>query len=93
MLIKYLGDILDIYVGGQDFEFFYYENEIVQSEVKMGYCFVNYWMYNGFVMIGRDNEKMSKFLGNFVMVYDLIKEVDLQVLWFFMLMIQYWCLI
>lgn len=77
MFIKYLGDMFDIYGGGQDFEFLYYENEIVQSEVKIGKMFVNYWLYNGFVMVGDDNEKMSKLLGNFVMVYDIIKMVDL----------------
>ena len=84
MSTKYLGDTLDIHAGGQDLEFPHHENEIAQSEAKTGHRFVNYWMHNGFVTIGRDNEKMSKSLGNFVTVHDLIKEVDPQVLRFFM---------
>lgn len=48
-------------------------------------------MYNGFINI--DNEKMSKFLGNFILVYDIIKEVDLDVLWFFMISVYYCSLI
>lgn len=89
MSTKYLGDTLDIHAGGQDLEFPHHENEIAQSEAKTGHRFVNYWMHNGFVTIGRDNEKMSKSLGNFVTVHDLIKEVDPQVLRFFMSTTQY----
>jgi len=80
---KYLGDTFDIHGGGQDLEFPHHENEIAQSEAKTGKKFVNYWMHNGFVTV-EDNEKMSKSLGNFVTVHDLIKTTDPQVLRFFL---------
>ncbi|MDE1548582.1 cysteine--tRNA ligase [Jeotgalibaca caeni] len=82
MATKYLGDTIDIHGGGHDLTFPHHENEIAQSEAKTGQTFANYWMHNGFVTMGDDGEKMSKSLGNFVMVHDLIKEVDPQVLRF-----------
>lgn len=89
MSTKYLGKTIDIHGGGQDLEFPHHENEIAQSEAETGQKFVRYWMHNGFVTIGKDNEKMSKSLHNFITVHDIIKQVDPQVLRFFMATIQY----
>lgn len=89
MSTKYLDDTIDIHAGGQDLEFPHHENEIAQSEAATGKKFVNYWMHNGFVTIGKDNEKMSKSLHNFITVHDIIKHVDPQVLRFFMATTQY----
>ena len=89
MATKHLGDTIDIHGGGQDLEFPHHENEIAQSEAKTGQRFANYWMHNGYVTIGEDDAKMSKSLGNFVTVHDLIKEIDPQVLRFFMATTQY----
>ena len=85
----YLGDTIDIHGGGQDLEFPHHENEIAQSEAKTGKKFVNYWLHNGFVTVGKDQEKMSKSLHNFVTVHDILREVDPQVLRFFMASVQY----
>ena len=89
MSTKYLGKTIDIHGGGQDLEFPHHENEIAQSEAETGQKFVRYWMHNGFVTIGKDNEKMSKSLHNFITVLDIIKQVDPQVLRFFMATTQY----
>ena len=89
MSTKYLGNTIDIHGGGQDLEFPHHENEIAQSEAKTGKKFVNYWLHNGFVTVGKDQEKMSKSLHNFVTVHDILKEVDPQVLRFFMASVQY----
>ena len=89
MSTKYLGDTIDIHGGGQDLEFPHHENEIAQSEAATGKKFVHYWMHNGFVTVGADQEKMSKSLHNFVTVHEIIKEVDPQVLRFFMASVQY----
>ncbi|WP_122645948.1 cysteine--tRNA ligase [Enterococcus mediterraneensis] len=89
MATQHLGETIDIHGGGQDLEFPHHENEIAQSEAKTGQKFANYWMHNGYVTIGENDEKMSKSLGNFVTVHDLIKEVDPQVLRFFMATTQY----
>ncbi|WP_201346572.1 cysteine--tRNA ligase, partial [Lactobacillus nasalidis] len=89
MSTKYLGDTLDIHGGGQDLEFPHHENEIAQSEAKTGKKFVNYWLHNGFVTVGKDEEKMSKSLHNFVTVHDILQTVDPQVLRFFMASVQY----
>lgn len=89
MSIKYLGPTFDIHGGGQDLEFPHHENEIAQSEAKTGQTFANYWLHNGFVTIGADDEKMSKSLGNFVTVHDLLKKIDPQVIRFFMATTQY----
>lgn len=84
MSTKYLAETIDIHAGGIDLEFPHHENEIAQSESETGKKFVNYWMHNGFVTIGKDNEKMSKSLGNFITVHDLVKKVDPQVIRLFM---------
>ncbi|WP_019157065.1 cysteine--tRNA ligase [Robertmurraya massiliosenegalensis] len=87
MARKYLGDTIDIHAGGQDLAFPHHENEIAQSEALTGKEFARYWMHNGYINI--DNEKMSKSLGNFVLVHDIIKRHDPQVLRFFMLSVHY----
>lgn len=89
MATKYLGETIDIHAGGQDLEFPHHENEIAQSEAKTGKKFANYWLHNGFVTIGDNDEKMSKSLGNFVTVHDLLKKVDPQVIRFFIATTQY----
>ncbi|MGN1385164.1 MAG: cysteine--tRNA ligase [Bacillus sp. (in: firmicutes)] len=87
MAKKYLGDSIDIHAGGQDLAFPHHENEIAQSEAYTGKPFAKYWMHNGYINI--DNEKMSKSLGNFVLVHDILKKHDPQVLRFFMLSVHY----
>jgi cysteinyl-tRNA synthetase len=87
MAKKYLGETIDIHAGGQDLAFPHHENEIAQTEALTGKPFARYWMHNGYINI--DNEKMSKSLGNFVLVHDIIKEQDPQVLRFFMLSVHY----
>ncbi|URM33018.1 cysteine--tRNA ligase [Cytobacillus firmus] len=87
MAKKYLGDMIDIHAGGQDLAFPHHENEIAQSEALTGKTFARYWMHNGYINI--DNEKMSKSLGNFVLVHDIIQKHDPQVLRFFMLSVHY----
>ena len=82
-----LGNHFDIHGGGADLSFPHHENEIAQSEAKTGHPFARYWMHNGFVTM--DNEKMSKSLGNFVLVHDIIQKVDPQVLRFFLASTQY----
>jgi cysteinyl-tRNA synthetase len=87
MAKKYLGESIDIHAGGQDLTFPHHENEIAQSEALSGKTFSRYWMHNGYINI--DNEKMSKSLGNFVLVHDIIKAHNPQVLRFFMLSVHY----
>ncbi len=87
MATEILGDTIDIHGGGADLEFPHHTNEIAQSEAKTGKTFANYWMHNGFVNV--DNEKMSKSLGNFVTVHDMLQTVDGQVLRFFLATQQY----
>ncbi|CAM3240310.1 cysteine--tRNA ligase [Streptococcus pluranimalium] len=87
MATEILGDTIDIHGGGADLEFPHHTNEIAQSEAKTGHTFANYWMHNGFVNV--DNEKMSKSLGNFVTVHDMLETVDGQVLRFFLATQQY----
>ncbi|HER5551839.1 TPA: cysteine--tRNA ligase [Streptococcus pyogenes] len=87
MATEILGDTIDIHGGGADLEFPHHTNEIAQSEAKIGKTFANYWMHNGFVTV--DNEKMSKSLGNFVTVHDMLQTVDGQVLRFFLATQQY----
>ena len=72
MATKYLGDTIDIHGGGQDLTFPHHENEIAQSEACTGHTFAHYWLHNGFVTIGKQDEKMSKSLGNFVLLRDLL---------------------
>ncbi|MBA4536994.1 cysteine--tRNA ligase [Bacillus aquiflavi] len=87
MARKYLGDTIDIHAGGQDLTFPHHENEIAQSEALTGKTFANYWIHNGYINI--DNEKMSKSLGNFILVHEIIKKYDPQLLRFFMLAVHY----
>ncbi|MBO0961565.1 cysteine--tRNA ligase [Neobacillus sp. MM2021_6] len=87
MAKKYLGETIDIHAGGQDLTFPHHENEIAQSEALSGKLFSRYWMHNGYINI--DNEKMSKSLGNFVLVHDIIKRHNPQVLRFFILSVHY----
>ncbi|MET3120797.1 cysteinyl-tRNA synthetase [Oxalobacteraceae bacterium GrIS 2.11] len=82
-----LGDHFDIHGGGQDLQFPHHENEIAQSEGAHQHAFVNYWMHNGFVRI--DNEKMSKSLGNFFTIREVLKVYDPEVVRFFLLRAQY----
>ncbi len=87
MAREHLGDTIDIHAGGQDLTFPHHENEIAQSEAHNDKTFARYWMHNGYINI--DNEKMSKSLGNFVLVNDIRKKIDPQVLRFFMLSVHY----
>ena len=74
MVNKYLGETIDIHSGGQDLIFPHHENEIAQSECANGKPFANYWMHNGYINI--NNQKMSKSLGNFFTVRDILKKYD-----------------
>jgi cysteinyl-tRNA synthetase len=87
MACKLLGEHFDIHGGGQDLQFPHHENEIAQSEGAHGHRFVNYWMHNGFVRV--DNEKMSKSLGNFFTIRDVLKKFDPEVVRFFILRAHY----
>ena len=89
MATKHLGNTIDIHGGGQDLEFPHHENEIAQSEAKTGERFANYWMHNGYVTVGETDEKMSKSLGNFVTVHEMLTKLDPQILRFFMATTQY----
>ena len=82
-----LGEPFDIHGGGMDLQFPHHENEIAQSEGASGRPFVKVWMHNGFVNV--DNEKMSKSLGNFFTIADVLKKYDGESLRFFMLRTQY----
>jgi cysteinyl-tRNA synthetase len=84
---RYLGKYFDIHGGGQDLQFPHHENEIAQSEGAHGAGFVKYWMHNGFVRV--DNEKMSKSLGNFFTVREVLDKFDPEVLRFFILRAHY----
>ncbi|MCW6681831.1 cysteine--tRNA ligase [Aerococcaceae bacterium NML160702] len=89
MATKYLGHTIDIHGGGQDLEFPHHENEIAQSECCTGHKFANYWLHNGFVTIGQDDEKMSKSLGNFVLLRDLLEEYDPMVVRYLLSTVHY----
>jgi len=82
-----LGEHFDLHGGGQDLQFPHHENEIAQSEGATGQTFVNYWMHNGFVQI--DNEKMSKSLGNFFTIRDVLAKYDPEVVRFFIVRAHY----
>ena len=84
---KYLGKTIDIHAGGADLIFPHHENEIAQSECANGCKFVNYWLHNGFVTINK--EKMSKSLGNFLTIDDLLKNYDANTIRFFILTNHY----
>ncbi len=83
MAKKYLGETIDIHAGGADLQFPHHENEIAQSEACNGCTFANYWMHNGYVNI--DGTKMSKSLGNFKTVRDLLSVYEGEVLRFLIL--------
>jgi len=87
MSAELLGKHFDIHGGGQDLQFPHHENEIAQSEGAHGCRFVNYWMHNGFVRV--DNEKMSKSLGNFFTIREVLQKYDAEVLRFFILRAHY----
>jgi cysteinyl-tRNA synthetase len=87
MSTKYLGETIDIHSGGQDLIFPHHENEIAQSEGLTGKPFARYWLHNGYINV--DNRKMSKSLGNFFTVRDIIKEFDPEVVRLFMLSSHY----
>ena len=82
-----LGDHFDIHGGGLDLQFPHHENEIAQTEGALGHPFVNLWMHNGFLNV--DNEKMSKSLGNFFTIADVLKRYDGETVRYFMLRTQY----
>jgi len=82
-----LGERFDIHGGGADLQFPHHENEIAQSEGAFGHTSVNYWLHNGFVRL--DNEKMSKSLGNFFTIRDVLKKYDAEVIRFFILRAHY----
>ena len=84
---RYLGDTIDIHAGGEDLIFPHHENEIAQSEAANCCTFARYWMHNAFLNI--DNRKMSKSLGNFFTVRDILEQYDGQVIRYFMLSVQY----
>lgn len=84
---KYLGKTIDIHAGGADLIFPHHENEIAQSECANGCKFVNYWLHNGFVTINK--EKMSKSLGNFLTIDDMLKNYDANTLRLFILTNHY----
>ncbi|WP_085318181.1 cysteine--tRNA ligase [Derxia lacustris] len=87
MACAVLGDTFDIHGGGADLQFPHHENEIAQSEGANGVTFANYWLHNGFVNV--NDEKMSKSLGNFFTIRDVLKTVDAEVLRFFLLRTHY----
>jgi cysteinyl-tRNA synthetase len=84
---EYLGESFDIHGGGKDLNFPHHENEIAQSEAIFGKPFVKYWIHNGFVNI--DQEKMSKSLGNFLMIKDVIETYHPEVVRLFLLSKHY----
>src|SRR6185437_4011506 len=83
----YLGEHFDIHGGGQDLQFPHHENEIAQSEGAHEHPFVNYWMHNGFVRV--NDEKMSKSLGNFFTVREILNRYQSEVVRFFILRAHY----
>jgi len=87
MSMQYLGDSFDIHSGGKDLLFPHHENEVAQSESATGKPFARYWLHNGFINV--DNEKMSKSLGNFFTVRDVVKLYDYEEIRFFLLSAQY----
>ena len=87
MSMKYLGETMDIHGGGLDLVFPHHENEIAQSESYTGKTFARYWVHNGFVMI--NYEKMSKSLGNFFTVKEVLKRFSPDVVRLFLLSTHY----
>jgi cysteinyl-tRNA synthetase len=87
MSASILGEQFDIHGGGADLQFPHHENEIAQSEGAHRHTFVNTWMHNGFVRV--DDEKMSKSLGNFFTIREVLKKYDPEVVRFFILRAHY----
>ncbi|MCM5569467.1 cysteine--tRNA ligase [Burkholderiaceae bacterium FT117] len=87
MATSLLGKTIDIHGGGADLQFPHHENEIAQSEGALGCQFVRYWMHNGFVRV--DDEKMSKSLGNFFTIREVLKKFDAEVVRLFILRAHY----
>ncbi len=87
MVIKHLGESIDIHGGGADLIFPHHENEIAQSEAYTGKPFARYWVHNGFITI--DKEKMSKSLGNFFTIRDILDKYSPEVIRLFLLSSQY----
>ncbi len=87
MSMKYLGESFDIHGGGEDLVFPHHENEIAQSEAATGKPFAKYWIHNGFVRINK--EKMSKSLGNFFTLRDVLKQYNGETLRYFLLLTHY----
>jgi cysteinyl-tRNA synthetase len=87
MSMKHLGESFDIHGGGADLLFPHHENEIAQSEAASGKPFVKYWVHNGFITI--DKEKMSKSLGNFFTIREVLDRFDPEVIRFFLLSTHY----
>jgi cysteinyl-tRNA synthetase len=87
MSAHHLGAHFDIHGGGQDLQFPHHENEIAQSEAANSCKMANYWMHNGFVRV--DDEKMSKSLGNFFTIREVLKKYDAEVVRFFILRAHY----
>ncbi|MCG6552431.1 MAG: cysteine--tRNA ligase [Candidatus Magnetominusculus sp. LBB02] len=87
MSLAHLGETFDIHGGGADLIFPHHENEIAQSCAATGKTFAKYWIHNGFITI--DKEKMSKSLGNFFTIRDILKEFDPEVLRLFLLSTHY----
>ncbi|RKD22759.1 cysteine--tRNA ligase [Ammoniphilus oxalaticus] len=84
---KYLGESFDIHGGGHDLIFPHHENEIAQTEALTEQAMAKYWMHNGYINI--ENEKMSKSLGNFVLVKDIRESIPPRIIRFFMLSAHY----
>ena len=87
MSMELLGPTFDIHAGGQDLVFPHHENEIAQSEAATGKPFARYWMHNGYINV--NNQKMSKSLGNFLLVREIGKEFDLEAVRLFLLGAHY----
>ena len=87
MSIHFLGEVFDIHGGGKDLMFPHHENEIAQSEGAFGKGFANFWVHNGFVQINK--EKMSKSLGNFLMIKDIIQQYHPEAIRLFLLSSHY----
>lgn len=87
MSAEHLGQHFDIHGGGQDLQFPHHENEIAQSEATHGCTMANYWMHNGFIRV--DDEKMSKSLGNFFTIREVLQKYDPEVVRFFILRAHY----
>ncbi len=87
MSCEMLGESFDIHGGGADLQFPHHENEIAQSEGATGVPLARFWMHNGFVRV--DNEKMSKSLGNFFTIRDVLAKFDAETVRFFMLRAHY----